>query len=54
MVAAVSLNGPVEQVSISTDSEAVIAAVSQKGLYAGLDKVYWTNRTSEKGSWRKS
>ena len=40
MVAAVSLDGPVEVVSISTDSEAVIAEVSQKGQYAGQDKVY--------------
>ena len=47
MVAAGSLDWPVEQERISTYSEAVIAAVSQRGLYAGQDKVYWTNRPSE-------
>ena len=47
MVAAVKLAGQLEQMSISTDSEAFIAAVSQKGLYTGQDKVYWTNTTIE-------
>ena len=47
MVTAVSLDRPVERVSISINHEAVIAAVLQKGPYIGQDKVYWTNRTSE-------
>ena len=46
LVAAVNLTVPVKRVGMSTNIEAVIA---------GHNKVYWTNRTSEKrGSWRKS
>ena len=34
-----------ERISESTNSEAIITAMLQKGLYEEQDKIYWTNRT---------